>query len=159
MSLILFLVLDIFFILCWSLKSPPICPNFFFYLLFYKIYISLFNPRFVHNFLPNSCLSFAFDNLFVCPFLSVIMSLYVDVFFKQLRRLWYLKCKENIFKKKSFWLLYFVLLCWLEGTARYAGLLQSPADGFGLRPSLFLPLGLKKDFLCCLGLFKAFFGV
>ena len=27
----------------------------------------------------------------------------------------------------------------LEGTARYAGLLLAPAEGFGLRPRLFLP--------------------
>ena len=34
----------------------------------------------------------------------------------------------------------------LEDTARYAGLLLAPADGFGLRPRLFLPFGQKKTF-------------
>ena len=29
----------------------------------------------------------------------------------------------------------------LEGTARYAGLLLAPEEGFGLRPRLFLPSG------------------
>ena len=32
----------------------------------------------------------------------------------------------------------------LEDTGRYAGLLLAPAEGFGLRPSLFLPFGKKK---------------
>ena len=36
----------------------------------------------------------------------------------------------------------------LEGTARYAGLLLAPAEGFGLRPRLFLPFGPKKSLLC-----------
>ena len=47
----------------------------------------------------------------------------------------------------------------LEGTARYAGLLLAPAEGFGLRPRLFLPFGQKKSLLCCFGPFLAFFGV
>ena len=47
----------------------------------------------------------------------------------------------------------------LEDTARYAGLLLAPAEGFGLRPRLFLPFGQKKGLLCCLGSFLAFFGV
>ena len=33
----------------------------------------------------------------------------------------------------------------LEDTARYAGLLLAPAEGFGLRPRLFLPFGQKKE--------------
>ena len=41
----------------------------------------------------------------------------------------------------------------LEGTARYAGLLLAPAEGFGLRPRLFLPFGQKKSFSRCLCLF------
>ena len=32
----------------------------------------------------------------------------------------------------------------LENTARYAGLLLAPAEGFGLRPRIFLPYGPKK---------------
>ena len=32
----------------------------------------------------------------------------------------------------------------LEGTARYAGLLLAPAEGFGLRPRLFFALRAKK---------------
>ena len=47
----------------------------------------------------------------------------------------------------------------LEDTARYAGLLPTPAKGFGLRPRLFLPFGQKKTLLCCFGPFLAFFGV
>ena len=35
----------------------------------------------------------------------------------------------------------------LEDTARYAGLLLAPAEGFGLRLRLFLPFGQKKSFL------------
>ena len=35
------------------------------------------------------------------------------------------------------------LLCTLEGTAHYAGLVLAPAEGFGLRPRLFLPFGQK----------------
>ena len=35
----------------------------------------------------------------------------------------------------------------LEGTARYAGILLAPADGFGLQPRFFfLPMGKKKLF-------------
>ena len=44
----------------------------------------------------------------------------------------------------------------LEGTARYAGLLLAPAEGFGLRPRLFLPFGQKKSFLCSFGLLRPF---
>ena len=47
----------------------------------------------------------------------------------------------------------------LEDTARYAGLLLAPAEGFGLRPRLFLPFGQKKSLLCCFGPFLAIFGV
>ena len=47
----------------------------------------------------------------------------------------------------------------LEDTARYAGLLLAPAEGFGLWPTLFLPFGQKKSFLCCFGPFLAIFGV
>ena len=47
----------------------------------------------------------------------------------------------------------------LEGTARYAGLLLAPAEGFGVRPRLFLPFGQKKSLLCCFGPFLAIFGV
>ena len=35
----------------------------------------------------------------------------------------------------------------LEDTARYAGLLLAPAEGFGLRPRLFLPFGQKKELI------------
>ena len=55
-----------------------------------------------------------------------------------------------------------VRLCFrqaLEGTARYVGLLLAPAEGFGLRPTLFLPFGQKQGFLCCFRLFYAIFGV
>ena len=38
----------------------------------------------------------------------------------------------------------------LEDTARYADLLLAPAEGFGLRPRLFLPLGQKKAFYAAL---------
>ena len=34
----------------------------------------------------------------------------------------------------------------LEGTARYACLLLATAEGFGLRPKLFLPFGQKRAF-------------
>ena len=47
----------------------------------------------------------------------------------------------------------FVVFKILEDTARYAGLLLAPAEGFGLRPRLFLPFGQKKSFLCCFGQF------
>ena len=47
----------------------------------------------------------------------------------------------------------------LEDTARYAGLLLAPAEGFDLWPRLFLPEGQKKGFLCCFGPFLAIFGV
>ena len=47
----------------------------------------------------------------------------------------------------------------LEGTARYAGLLLAPAEGFGLWPRLFLPFGQKNSLLCCFGPFLAFFGL
>ena len=47
----------------------------------------------------------------------------------------------------------------LEDMARYAGLLLAPAEGFGLRPRLFLPFGQKKSFLCCFVPFLAIFGV
>ena len=51
------------------------------------------------------------------------------------------------------------VLAVLKGTARYAGLLLAPAEGFGLRPRLFLPFGQKKSLLCCFGQFLAIFGV
>ena len=44
----------------------------------------------------------------------------------------------------------------LEGKARYAGQLLAPAEGFGLRPRLFLPFGQKKSLLCCFGPFLQF---
>ena len=47
----------------------------------------------------------------------------------------------------------------LEDTARYASLLLAPAEGFGLRPRLFLPVGQKKNLLCCFGPFLAIVGV
>ena len=34
----------------------------------------------------------------------------------------------------------------LEDTARYAGLLLAPAEGFGLRPRFFLPFGKKRAY-------------
>ena len=39
-------------------------------------------------------------------------------------------------------------LLFLEDTARYAGLLLTPAEVFGLWPWLFLPFGQKKALLC-----------
>ena len=47
----------------------------------------------------------------------------------------------------------------LEDKARYAALLLAPAEGFGLRPRLFLSFGPKKRLFCCLGLFLEIFGV
>ena len=43
----------------------------------------------------------------------------------------------------------------LEDTARYAGLLPAPAEGFGLQPRLFLAFGQKK---CFFMLFWPIFG-
>ena len=60
--------------------------------------------------------------------------------------------KKKKKKKKSHYII-------LEDTARYAGLLLAPAEGFGLRPRLFLHFGQKKSLLCCFGPFLAFFGV
>ena len=36
---------------------------------------------------------------------------------------------------------------------------KDSAEGFGLRPRLFFPLGQKKNFLCCFGPFLAIIGV
>ena len=47
----------------------------------------------------------------------------------------------------------------LEDMARYAGLLLAPAEGFGLRPRLFLPFRQKKSLLCCFGPFLAIYCV
>ena len=44
----------------------------------------------------------------------------------------------------------------LEGTARYAGLLLAPAEGFGLRPRLFLPFGQKRAYYAVLAHFWQF---
>ena len=44
----------------------------------------------------------------------------------------------------------------LEDTARYAGLLLAPAEGFGLRPRLFLPFGQKKALYAVLAHFWQF---
>ena len=52
-----------------------------------------------------------------------------------------------------------VILNILEDTARYAGLLLAPAEGFGLRPKICLPFGQKKSLLCCFCPFLAIFGV
>ena len=41
-------------------------------------------------------------------------------------------------------LVFFTLLT-LEDTARYAGLLLAPAEGFGLRPRLFFAIRAKKE--------------
>ena len=49
------------------------------------------------------------------------------------------------------WHLHFYTLPVLEGAAHYAGLLLAPAEGFGLRPRLFLPFGQKKSFLYYFG--------
>ena len=46
----------------------------------------------------------------------------------------------------------------LEDTARYAGLLLAPAEGFGLQPRLFLPFGQKRAYYAVLA-HLAFFGV
>ena len=45
----------------------------------------------------------------------------------------------------------------LEDTARYAGLLLAPAEGFGR--GFFLAFWQKKGLLCCFGPFLAIFGV
>ena len=50
----------------------------------------------------------------------------------------------------------FTYLKALEDTARYAGLLLAPAEGFGLWPRLFLPFGQKKELFM---LFWPIFGV
>ena len=44
----------------------------------------------------------------------------------------------------------------LEGISCYAGLLLTPAEGFGLPPWLFLPFGQKRCFSRCLCLFRLF---
>ena len=44
----------------------------------------------------------------------------------------------------------FVCLYTLEDTARYAGLLLAPAEGFGLRPRLFLPFERRRKKLIML---------
>ena len=49
----------------------------------------------------------------------------------------------------------FLILYKLEGTA---GLLLAPAEGFGLRPRLFLPFGKKKKvFYAVFAYFRSFF--
>ena len=48
-----------------------------------------------------------------------------------------------------------LLLYKLEGMACYAGLLLAPAEGFGLRPRLFL--GKKRDYYAVLAHFWQFF--
>ena len=45
----------------------------------------------------------------------------------------------------------FFLYLLLEDTARYAGLLLAPAEGFSLWPRLFLPFGQKESLLCFFG--------
>ena len=45
----------------------------------------------------------------------------------------------------------------LKGTARYAGFLLAPAEGFGIWPRFFLPFGEKREFF--FGLFMLFLGV
>ena len=49
----------------------------------------------------------------------------------------------------------FMLCLWtaLEDTARYAGLLLAPAEGFGLWQRLFLPFGQKKTYFAVLAHF------
>ena len=44
----------------------------------------------------------------------------------------------------------------LEGTARYAGLLLAPAEGYGLRPRFFLPFGQKGAFYAVFAYFRPF---
>ena len=47
----------------------------------------------------------------------------------------------------------------LEGAARYAGLLQAPAEGFGLRPIPFFALRAKKNlFMSVLAQILVIFG-
>ena len=48
-------------------------------------------------------------------------------------------------------LFFLLILDTLEDTARYAGLLLAPAEGFGLWPRLFLPFGQKKSLICGFG--------
>ena len=76
-------------------------------------------------------------------------------------RVWGLFCVQSYLTNEPLGRLKmeFVLLVRLEGIARYAGLLLATAEGFGLRPRLFLPFGQKKSLLCCFGPFLAFFGV
>ena len=57
----------------------------------------------------------------------------------------------------KFHLVYFNIV--LEDTACYAGLLPATAEGFGLRPRLFLPFRQNKSLLYCFGPFLAFFGL
>ena len=64
----------------------------------------------------------------------------------------YLAIREKTFLKSC--LNFFEVL---EDTARYAGLLLAPAEGFGLRPKLFLRFGQKKSVFYCFGPFLAFF--
>ena len=44
----------------------------------------------------------------------------------------------------------------LEDTARYAGLLLAPAEGFGLWPRLFCPSGKKRAYYAALAHFGNF---
>ena len=44
----------------------------------------------------------------------------------------------------------------LEGTARYAGLILDPAEGFSLQPWLFMPLGQKMAFYVVFAYFFIF---
>ena len=48
-------------------------------------------------------------------------------------------------KATVFFIVFFKLK--LEDTARYAGLLLAPAEGFGLWPRPFLPFGQKKELI------------
>ena len=61
-------------------------------------------------------------------------------------------------KREVKWFPLFIVQWWkLEDTARYAGLLLAPAEGFGRH--FFFPSGKKKSLLCCFGPFLAIFGV
>ena len=59
---------------------------------------------------------------------------------------------SEFLEKKTLW----HFLCGLKGAARYAGLLLTPAEGFGLLPRLFCPLVKEESFSRCLCLLRPF---
>ena len=108
-----------------------------------KKYCFVTDPLFYHNRSEISCthISFRYLGCYI-----IWMSIYTQhLFNRQLRTYWgsqhylliytlfkILICVGN-------WYFIKLLLNILEGTASYAGILLAPAEGFGLRPMLFLP--------------------